>query len=86
MEAAAVVVDSGGCSVRLGLAGGAEPAAVFPNCTGKGKEDRQWMIGENLSQPCCVAIAQQSPVEGVREREHWQHQEIRIKRGVAKEV
>mmetsp|Transcript_30039 Transcript_30039/g.84763 ORF Transcript_30039/g.84763 Transcript_30039/m.84763 type:complete len:413 (-) Transcript_30039:59-1297(-) len=47
-SADAVVLDSGGCTVKLGLAASDSPAAVFPNCLGKGRTDRQWMIGDTL--------------------------------------
>mmetsp|Transcript_22808 Transcript_22808/g.57502 ORF Transcript_22808/g.57502 Transcript_22808/m.57502 type:complete len:397 (-) Transcript_22808:1435-2625(-) len=42
-----VVLDNGGCTIKVGLSGDTAPH-VIPNCAGKAKGGRQWMAGDLL--------------------------------------
>lgn len=43
-----VVLDNGGDTVKIGFAGDASPARVFPNCTARAKGERHTHVGDAI--------------------------------------
>lgn len=74
-----VVLDSGGCTCKVGFAGHTNPQ-VFPNCTGRAKGVRQNLVGQQLLKGQDVsALKLRRPVDRGYvvnwdlEREIWNH-------------
>jgi hypothetical protein len=44
------VIDNGACRCRVGLAGDAQPRAVFQNAVAKGKGDSRLMLGSEIDE------------------------------------
>ncbi|CAK0737465.1 hypothetical protein CVIRNUC_000917 [Coccomyxa viridis] len=59
-----VVLDNGGSSCKVGMAGMAEPHKLFPNAVGRSKGERQSFVGEQItSYPDASSLSLKRPFD-----------------------